>query len=751
MTRLAAAAPAQASPTKTNGNGHAHLASIERPDYDWDQLPKELRKRGHFVLWRNKDGRKVPYDPSNPTRNAASDKPATWSDFDKAERAYDAFPHFDGLNAICSPEFTFVDIDDCISAENHMSPWAAEIIDNLPTTYWEISPSRTGLHGIFRSKGDVPNLSKDAGKGVEVYAGKHFMSVTGWPLTEERRIGTLTPVHVEPYRKSPVVRATAPASETDGTVPKGQRTLTLLSKAGALKRQGLNAKELEAALRLWNEEHCSPPLDEANFRRVMRSVERWTAVGDLICQNKNDVGNAERLLLWGGGTYRYVVAFKRWAVYDGAYWPVEDRQQETIRREAQCMLRAFAAQANEITKPELREETLGYALGCEHTNALSNMIREAQVMAPLRVEEMDRDPLLVNFCTGTLDARTGKLREHRREDYITTVIPHDYNAKAQCPKWKKFIGETFGNDSDTIEFVQRALGYSLTGDTSEKCIFLANGPTNTAKTTLLSTVKILLGEYAGRIKVESLMVERRGPIDSNAQADLADLRGKRFVMTSETGEGQKLREELVKLLSQGQSDYKAVRKYENPFSFRESWKLWLDCNHLPVIRGTDDAIWERLVIVPFTHVVPKNKQRKKLSQQLVAQEAEGILAWLVEGLRNWRKKSLALPEKLRTLRKEWRDESDEMLRWMAESCAVEPTAKCKSTELYQSCQTWRVRNKLFGDSTVIFARKMVEHGFVKKEDGDKKIPTWYGVRLKSLSEVVGVAKKEATDDKSQAE
>ena len=302
------------------------------------------------------------------------------------------------------------------------------------------------------------------------------------------------------------------------------------------------------------------------------------------------------------------------------------------------------------------------------------MLREAQPNAILHIAEMDRDPRLLNFQNGTWDARTNQLREHRREDYITAVIPQNYNPKAQCPKWEKFIDETLDGNREMVEFVQCALGYSLTGETSEKCLLLAHGPTDTGKTTLLATVKTLLGGYAGRIKVESLMVERGRAIDSNAQSDLADLRGKRFVMTSETGQGQRLREELVKFLSQGQGNYRAVRKYENPFEFPETWKIWMDCNHLPVIKDTDDAIWNRLIVIPFQHNVPKSKQDAALGRQLIAAEAEGILAWMVRGCMRWIEEGgLRLPASMVEDRKQWRKESDDLAQWLEEDCVVRGT------------------------------------------------------------------------------
>lgn len=456
-----------------------------------------------------------------------------------------------------------------------------------------------------------------------------------------------------------------------------------------------------------------------------------------LAQENRDAGNADRLILYGEGNIRYLPAFKRWVVYDGARWPVDDREQEHIRDVAKSMIRAFGAEAFKSNS----KETRAFASQSLESQRISNMLREAQHLAILKTGELDRDPLLVNFRNGTFDARTQKLHSHRREDYLTAVVPYDYDPTAKCPKFERFVAETFGGDRQLIAFVQRALGYSLTGDTSEKCMFLAYGPTNTGKTTLLTIVRMLLDKYATQIKATSLMAQHGRPMDSNGEADLADLRGKRAVTTSETAEGQRVREELIKALVQGQGEFKAVRKYENPFSFPETWKIWMDSNHLPVIHGTDDAIWSRIVVIPFTHAIPKARQDKKLSRKLIKEEASGILTWLIQGLCDWQTKgSLGpLPSVMEKLRQEWRNDSDVLGRWLAEKCVKDTEAKTPSQDLYRSYKVWRASGNFLEESIEVFARKMKDRGF-KKQDFNVtnkktkkrvKIFYWMGIELNS--------------------
>lgn len=712
-------APRTSPPVKSNGNGHAHI--VGRTPYTWELLPADLLKRGKFVLYRNWKGKKLPCRSAKPTETASHADPATWATFELTQAAFVAYPSFDGINAVCSPEFTFVDLDGCIT-DDQLSEEAGKIIKGLPATYWEVSPSRTGLHGVFHSKGAL-FLDKRAGSIVEAYSEKHFMSCTGWALAEDAAIGTLRPKDIKMLRDTrAATHQTEAKDKSDSVSNRSGRHSALLRVGGSLVRNGSSMAAVERAMYEYNAEQCHPPLEEKEVARLVRSVAKYKAVGSLLVQETKDIGNADRLLLFGQGDLRYVAAYKCWAVYDGARWPVNDNEQEEVRMMAHTVVRAYGVQAAESHE----ERHMKFAAESCNSARIANMIREAQPHALLRIAELDRDPLLVNFTNGTLDARTGTLRPHSREDYITAIVPYDYKPKARCPKWLRFIGRTFGEDPKLIAYVRRTLGYSLTGDASEKCMFLANGPTDTGKTTLLAVVSRALGrDYAGRIKVESLMVEGKA-MDNNTQSDLADLRGKRFVRTSETAHGQMLREATVKQLIQGQGQLKVARKYERHAEFAETWKIWVDCNHLPSIRDTDDSIWNRLHVIPFAHSVAKKDQNAQLADELM-DEAEGILAWIVEGLNDWRDSGLRPPSTVTAQREEWREESDTFKQWLEECFVLTPQAKTASSELYISYKGWYEGRRLFPESTVKFARNMKEHGFQKIEDGDKKVPTWLGI------------------------
>ncbi len=244
------------------------------------------------------------------------------------------------------------------------------------------------------------------------------------------------------------------------------------------------------------------------------------------------------------------------------------------------------------------------------------MLSMAECEIFLRPNELNLNPDLLNFKNGTVDLPTGVLRQHQRSDLITKLIHYDFVPTALCPLWSSFLDQIMGGGSGAIaEEVQRArrltdylklaFGYSLTGRTSEKAIFVLFGDGNNGKSTMLSTFRQLVEEYSTLLQVDTLMVRQES---NNAQADLADLRDARFVQTSETEDGQRLAQGKLKRITQGMGKIKAVRKYENPIEFVESHKLWMDTNRKPQIRDANDtATFNRLHPIPFSASIPKHQ------------------------------------------------------------------------------------------------------------------------------------------------
>jgi putative DNA primase/helicase len=287
---------------------------------------------------------------------------------------------------------------------------------------------------------------------------------------------------------------------------------------------------------------------------------------------------------------------------------------------------------------------------------------------------------------------------------------------------------TLGRVTNLVAYLQRAFGYSLTGHTSEKIVFLAHGSGNNGKTTLLSLFRDLIDEYSVLLSIDTLMVRQES---NKTQADLADLRGARFVMTSETEEGQRLAEGKLKRITQGMGRIKAVRKYENPIEFDGTHKLWMDCNHRPVLRGTDNAIWNRLHLLPFHATIRDAEIDHDLKAKLLAEE-EGILAWATEGAHDWYRNRLGKPPEVTEAVQEYREEMDQIGRFLSECCIILPTATAKGRAVYAVYKRWADSGGAFAITQTMLGRKLAERRIVKRHTEKGEMYVGLGLRTEEF-------------------
>jgi putative DNA primase/helicase len=395
-----------------------------------------------------------------------------------------------------------------------------------------------------------------------------------------------------------------------------------------------------------------------------------------------DYGNAERLTNRHGAEIRYCQPWKKWLCWNGKQWTPDDTGE--VVRLAKATVRSIYREASEINEDEPRKVVVKWARESERADRIAAMIKLAQSEpgVPVLPKELDSDRWLLNCLNGSVDLHAGKLLPHRREHLITKLAPVEYDPAARCPRWLRFLDEIFEPHPDIVDFIQRAVGYSLTGDTREECLFLLWGTGRNGKGAFIKTVAAALGDYAGTADF-SAFVQRHsvnGPRD-----DIANMMGKRFVSAQESREGAALAESLIKWLT-GRDRIRARRLYENSYEFDPTHKIWLATNHKPIVRGTDPAIWSRLKLIPF-EVSFEGREDKTLKQALL-RELPGILAWALEGCRLWQKEGLSFPESVVNATSEYRRDSDQVRRFIEECCSVGQFAQVKARTLYGAYRKW---------------------------------------------------------------
>jgi putative DNA primase/helicase len=538
----------------------------------------------------------------------------------------------------------------------------------------------------------------------------------------------------------------APPGDDGGPIPEGQRNPTLTSMAGSMRRYGADPEAIYEALSKVNATRCVPPLGDEEVRSIAQSVGRYAPAPpdppiDLsddgsgesptpqpVGVNLTDRGNALRLVRDHGADLRYCYEFGRWYCWQGTHFAwdvtgeVDRRAKDTVTR----MLRRAAA----LTDPDERKALLKHALRSESTASLRAMLASAQSEAEIAVrsEQLDADRALFNTAGGTLDTVAGTVRECRQSDLITKVAPVKYEPEASCPVFDAFL-ERVQPQPDVRAFLQRAAGYSLTGLTTERVMFVLYGAGRNGKSTFLEILRWVLGDYATVAPTELLLVKRNEGIPN----DLARLKGARFVTASETDEGRRLAEGLVKQITGGDT-ITARFLHAEFFDFSPQFKLWFSTNHKPVIRGTDAGIWDRICLVPFAVRIADEDVDPELPARLRA-EAAGVFNWLLRGLADWRTGGLAPPAAVREATEGYRQEMDVLGAFLDEACLEAPQLKATAKALYATYGKWCERTGETPENQRAFGMRLSERGFQRHRLASGY--AWYGVGLRDPDDAEG--------------
>ncbi len=443
--------------------------------------------------------------------------------------------------------------------------------------------------------------------------------------------------------------------------------------------------------------------------------------------NLTDLGNAERLVAKYGAGIRYCYERQKWLIWNKRVWEWDSGPQ--IKALAKLVVRGIYNEAAEEPDEKERKILAEHARHSESDHKLTAMINLAQSEKgiPAPIEGLDANAWLLNVKNGTVDLKTGELLPHNPADLNTKIVMIDYDPESTSSMWDTFLKRIFEGKTDLIAFVQRALGYSITGDQGEQAFFFCHGGGSNGKSTLLGAVQDVVGPYAHEVEPQAFMVGRSqsgGPNES-----IANLQKIRFAPSTELDDGQRLSTALIKRMTGGERLH-CERKYEHGYDFLPEYKLWLSGNHEPMITDTTNSIWRRLYKIPFLANIPKTEIIKNYRKVLSHEHGQAILAWLVKGCLEWQKVGLAPPKDVIAATQAYRDSQDVLFEFLAESCVIQTGATVYMADVYKAYRAWCEENdEKHPLGKMTFNSRLQEKGFTKGAgNANKKI--WYGLYLK---------------------
>ena len=401
-----------------------------------------------------------------------------------------------------------------------------------------------------------------------------------------------------------------------------------------------------------------------------------------------DLANAERFARLHGEELRYCEQTSCWYAWTGKRWE-RDQTQMVVRR-AMATVRSIYAEADAISDEDARNAIRAHARRSESQGRIVAIIKLAGALRSLSIsfEKFDADPWLLNCENGTVDLRTGQLLEHQRSRFITKLAPVHFDPAATHERWDNFLEHVTDGDSAVSDFLARAVGYSLTGDTREDKFFFIFGPPGRGKSTFVGAVEAALGDYARASDVSTFLASpHQSGGGDRPRPDLVRLAGARICICREIDHGAKLAEGLVKTITGG--DVITVRDlHSRPLELRPTFKLWLVANDPPTIRSDDAGMWRRVVRVPFTRVVENPEQGFREALMGEPELRTAVLAWAVRGVGAWLEGGLQIPDAVRDSTADYRAEMDPVGEFFERHCVFEEETRCARKELRKAYEEW---------------------------------------------------------------
>ena len=682
----------------------------------------------------------------------------------------------EGIGFVFSPPFCGIDIDHCINPDTgEVNSEALDIVSAM-NSYTEFSPSGTGLHIIY--KGEIhtdwrKKLANALGEGIdlEMYQQGRYFTVTGNAFRENK-------VEKRENRASLIYKAYMKSSETEKQEPKlikppslnlnereilnlaqNSRNGMLFSSLYSGNYQEHYGSQSEADMALCNMLAfwcgCDIEMMDRLFRKSGLMREKWdrkqsgTTYGAITLKKAiagckeiytpkapkdddfavtikktkaysfDDMGNAQRLVDMFGDKIRFHYIDKKWMIYNGNKWVYDitgyiskliDRAVEAMKSEIKYYEDYDAKNGTEMK--DLFEK---HIKKCRSNNSKTALEKEVRHLVPLIPSQCDRDKMLLNTPNGIINLETFEVKPCSPTEYFTKSTNASYVKNSECPLWLQFLDDIFAGDKEIVRYIQKAVGYSLTGSTDEQCAFFLYGTGKNGKSTFIYVIREIFGDYTSNIQPETIMVRAN---NGGANSDIARLKGARLVTSVEPNEGVRINEGLLKQLT-GDDIVTARKLYGEEFEFKPEFKLWMATNHKPIIRGTDTGIWRRIHMIPFEVQIPEEKVDRKLKDKLL-EEKDGIFRWALNGLTMYQREGLKMPKAIQDAVNEYRSEMDVVSSFLADCCVDSAAGAIKASLLYQTYAKWCETNNEYKMSNTKFGIEIQ-----KRYERKKNRNGWY--------------------------
>lgn len=761
----------------------------------YDNLPQLIKDKGQCCVWnlekRKSRNTKVPYNPIT-GNHAYVDNPETFVDF---ETVVKAVSNYSGIGIRVNGRIIGIDLDHCV-VDRQILPWGKEIVEHFSDTYIEFSPSGSGIHilSLMPDGYTYDTSTYYINKGnIEVYvagATNRFVTLTGNVYQQadiaEQTVAMQWLLDTHMKRKRPL-NMVNPDLERDSYLSDESVLEKAMNAVNGVKFKKLwNAdttghsshSEADAALCSMLAFYCNGNMEQVDrlFRQsalyrnkwdeqrgadtygnltIMKAVsnmknfyqpiktnpdtdfndelQRLIALNpaDTIKYPWTDIGAGKLFADFYQEKLRYVPERRNWFCYADGTWSTDTGGLKVMRycMELANLLHLYAL---EIKDEHQRKTYMDYSKRWQTHGYRVNVLKDAQVHHPISYLEFDKDPYIFNCKNGTLHLDSGKFTEHCSSDLLTKISAVTYNPMAHSDRWNNFITEIMSGDKERAMFLQKVLGYALSGDTRHECMSILYGATTrNGKGTLCESVLKVFGSYGCTARPETI-AQKNSTNSSQPSEDVARLAGVRFVNIAEPGKSLALNAALVKNMT-GNDTINARFLHENSFDFAPQFKLYINTNYLPVVNDMTVFASGRVIIIPFERHFAESEQDKGLKREFMKPDVQSaILNWLLKGYEQLHKHGLKMPPSVINATGQYEHDSNKTLLFIEDCLEGGADYEERTSKVYNRYKSWCIENGQYAESMKNFKQSLSSVMEVKRKrpkSGGEKTTMVVGYRL----------------------